>query len=112
MHRPTPRLRGRTEGQSKPPAYKAWYKTKRWQQLRWSILVRDRFTCAMCGKLEGKTSQLVADHEKPHKGDEALFWNEGNLRCVCKTCHDSDKQRIEKGGKAKPTIGTDGWPIT
>ena len=92
------------------PDWKAWYKTARWQKLRWSILVRDRFTCAMCGKIEPDTSKLVADHKQAHRGDETLFWDEGNLACTCKPCHDSDKQRIEKGGKARPTIGLDGWP--
>lgn len=93
------------------PHYKAWYKTARWQRLRWSILVRDSFTCSMCGRLEGNTSQLVADHKRPHRGDETLFWDAENLTVLCKPCHDSDKQRIEKGGKARVTIGEDGWPV-
>ncbi|MEI4470936.1 HNH endonuclease [Frigidibacter sp. MR17.24] len=76
--------------------WRAWYKTSRWQKLRWSILVRDQFTCQRCGKLEGVTSQLVADHTVAHRGDEALFWDAGNLQCLCKPCHDRDKQREEK----------------
>ncbi len=45
-----------------PPAWRKWYSLKRWKDLRWSILVRDLFTCAMCGKVETDTSQLHADH--------------------------------------------------
>jgi 5-methylcytosine-specific restriction protein A len=78
-------------------AWRKWYNTRRWQKLRWTALVRDAFTCQMCGRLEGDTSQLVADHWMPHKGDEALFWDFDNLKTLCKSpCHDKHKQRIER----------------
>ncbi|WP_136685687.1 HNH endonuclease [Falsirhodobacter xinxiangensis] len=76
--------------------WRKWYKTSRWQKLRWSILVRDGFTCGMCGRLEGQTSQLVADHKTPHRGNEAMFWDADNIWCVCKGCHDGAKQRMER----------------
>ena len=49
--------------------WRKWYKTARWQKLRWSVLVRDLFTCQMqgCGRIEADTSQLVADHKHPHQ---------------------------------------------
>jgi len=77
-------------------AWRKWYKTARWQKLRMSVLVRDLFTCRRCGRIEANTSQLVADHKTPHKGDEAMFWDAGNLQCLCKPCHDRDKQREER----------------
>lgn len=76
-----------------------FYGTKRWQRLRWKILQRDLFTCAKCGRVEGNTSLLVADHIVPHRGDEALIWDEGNLQCLCKRCHDSVKQREERAAR-------------
>lgn len=76
--------------------WRKWYKTSRWQKLRWSILVRDCFTCQMCGKLEGNASQLVADHKCRHRGNEAMFWDAANIQCVCKPCHDGEKQMREK----------------
>ncbi len=79
-------------------AWRGWYKTARWQRLRWDVLVRDRFTCRRCGRIEGNTSQLVADHIDPHRGDEALFWDAVNLQCLCKACHDSAKQSEERRG--------------
>ena len=92
-------------------AYDSWYKTAQWQRLRYSVLIRDMFTCQCgCGRIEHDTSKLVADHKIPHRGDPALFWDAGNLQTLTKRCHDSDKQRIEKGGKPKPTYGADGWP--
>lgn len=88
------RLRQRDDSQ----AYRKWYKTARWQKLRMSVLVRDLFTCKMagCGKIEGDTSKLVCDHKKPHRGREALFWDERNLQCICKDCHDRIKQQEEQ----------------
>ncbi|MGZ9812629.1 HNH endonuclease [Pseudoroseicyclus sp. H15] len=75
------------------------YKTARWQRLRWKVLTRDLFTCRRCHKLEADTSLLVADHVIPHRGDEALFWDEGNLQCLCTTCHDGAKQREEAAAR-------------
>ncbi len=77
-------------------AHRAWYKTARWQRLRWSVLVDALFTCAMCRRVESLTRLLVADHVRPHRGDEALFWDRANLQCLCKACHDSLKQRAER----------------
>lgn len=79
-------------------SWRRWYKTSRWQRLRWKVLVRDLFTCQMegCGLVEPQTSQLVADHKIRHRGDERLFWDEGNLQCLCKRCHDKLKQRQER----------------
>jgi len=80
--------------------WRAWYKTARWQRLRWQCLVRDLFTCRMCGWLGGNdTSQLVADHVRPHRGRAADFWDLGNLQCLCKACHDGAKQRVERAGR-------------
>lgn len=78
--------------------WRRWYKTARWQRLRMSVLLRDQFTCQWpgCARMEVDTSQLVADHREPHRGDEELFWDEGNLQCLCKPCHDSAKQREER----------------
>lgn len=74
------------------------YNTTRWRALRMAILTRDRFTCQWpgCGYMTADTSQLVADHKQPHRGDEALFWDEGNLQTLCKPCHDRKKQAAER----------------
>ncbi|WP_103728917.1 HNH endonuclease [Novosphingobium sp. HII-3] len=79
--------------------WRKWYNTARWKALRLAIFARDMFTCQWpgCGRLEGNTSQLVADHRTPHRGDEALFWDESNLWTLCKPCHDRLKQREERG---------------
>lgn len=79
--------------------WRKWYKTARWKALRMLVLTRDLFTCRMCGRLEGDTSKLVADHRIPHRGDEALFWDEGNLQTLCSRCHSGAKQREEAAGR-------------
>lgn len=86
-----------TEGDRTAVApWRAWYKTAEWQRLRWQVLVAALFTCARCGRIEGKTAQLVADHVVPHRGDAGRFWDRANLQCLCKACHDSAKQAEER----------------
>ena len=77
--------------------WRSWYGLQRWKDLRWSVLVRDKFTCQMphCKRLEPVTSELVADHIVPHRGDPKLFWDEKNLRCLCRNCHDTVKKSEE-----------------
>lgn len=104
--------------------WRRWYKTARWQRLRWSVLVRDHFRCQRCkaehealtalcdllapldqlASVTGSAPGHVADHIRPHRGDEALFWDASNLQCLCKVCHDKHKQRDERRG-----IGSRGW---
>ena len=81
--------------------WRKWYHTARWKALRASVLLRDLFTCQWpgCGFMTSDTSMLVADHRRPHRGDEVLFWAEGNLWTLCKPCHDSKKQREERGAR-------------
>ena len=105
--------------------WRGWYKTARWQKLRWSVLWRDRFTCVRCGWRDsvmsavvdalaaagftepekGSAPTMVADHKEPHRGDEALFWDDRNLQCLCKPCHDRDKQREEAAGLRSGRFG-------
>jgi len=80
--------------------WRNWYHLARWKELRQRVFLRDGYTCQMCGCLEGNTALLVADHKIPHRGQEYLFWDEGNVQCLCKACHDKDKQAIERDGRS------------
>lgn len=74
--------------------WRAWYRTARWQRLRQEVLVGDMFTCQMCGRLSD--TGMVVDHVEPHRGDEALFWDDGNLQVLCASpCHSKHKQALE-----------------
>lgn len=78
------------------PYWKQWYHTARWRRLRDAVLLRDMFTCQMCGKMQHDTSKLVADHKIPHRGRPHLFWNEANIQTLCADpCHNSKKQAEE-----------------
>lgn len=84
------------------------YNTKRWKFLRKEQLQREPL-CKI-HKAQGKIiPATIADHVVPHKGDETLFFR-GDLQSLCKECHDSYKQRLEKSGTI---IGcdSDGFPI-
>ncbi|MFT0533945.1 HNH endonuclease signature motif containing protein [Castellaniella hirudinis] len=64
--------------------------------------------CAKRGVAEPLAT--IVDHRIPHRGDQALFWDRSNWQGLCKTHHDSTKQRIERGSQ-RQAIGLDGWPV-
>lgn len=80
--------------------WRSWYKTQRWRDLRKVILARDLYTCQRTGVLlVGKypaPNSPVVDHKRPHRGDQALFWDPDNLHAISKAFHDSEKQREEQ----------------
>ena len=78
----------------------SYYSTAEWKRLRRSQLQAKPF-CAYCLQLEIKIPATIVDHVTPHKGNKALFFNPLNLQSLCKTCHDSAKQRLEKSGSLK-----------
>lgn len=86
----------RTRYRREVTPWRKWYDTARWKRLRWSVLTRDLFICQMCNRSEADTSNLVADHKIPHRGDAALFWDADQIQCLCKSCHDGAKQREER----------------
>ena len=74
-----------------------WYKTGRWRRIRARQLAR--YPYCQCPLHEGKKLLAnVVDHKRPHRGDSRKFWNTSNLQSLTKQCHDSWKQRQERGG--------------
>jgi 5-methylcytosine-specific restriction enzyme A len=76
--------------------WRRWYRTARWKEIRWSVLVGDLFKCRLCGHREVNPSSLVCDHVRPHRGDERMFWDRSNLQTLCSSCHSSRKQAEER----------------
>nr|WP_155138256.1 HNH endonuclease signature motif containing protein [Roseibium sp. RKSG952] len=66
--------------------------------------------CTKCQSEGRVVAATVADHIKPHRGDEALFWDAGNLQSLCTHHHNSWKQSLERRGYSLD-IGSDGWPV-
>ena len=89
--------------------WRAWYHTPRWRRLR-ATQLRAQPTCDMCKQRGVDRPATVCNHVVRHGGDETLFWS-GPFNSLCETCHNSDQQRIEDGGRPRPFIGLDGWPI-
>lgn len=89
----------RSRDRDREQPWRAWYKTARWQKFRLSILDRDCWICQATGELlVGKypaPNSPVVDHKIPHRGDERLFWDPGNLWAVSKRYHDSEKAKLE-----------------
>jgi 5-methylcytosine-specific restriction protein A len=80
--------------------WRQWYKTKRWQQLRHEVFLRDAYRCQRSGDLAiGRypaPHSPVANHKIPHRGDPVLFWDINNIETVTKAVHDSLIQSEER----------------
>lgn len=70
--------------------------TYRWQKARLQYL-REHPLCVMC-QADGRINAAdVVDHIKPHRGDQAMFWDESNWQALCKSHHDAKTQTEGKG---------------
>lgn len=92
----------------------------RWQKAREGYLRANPF-CVDCEGFGRLTPATVVDHIKPHRLGDAiesgdaekvaearkLFWDKTNWQALCKLCHDSHKQRLEKSGTVFNQRGLD-----
>jgi len=104
---------GRNQRSGQAAEYRKLYNTPRWRTLR-AIQLSIEPLCRAC-KAQGRiTAATVADHIRPHKGDQALFFDQANLQSLCDAepfrCHSSAKQSEERLGYSK-SVGLDGWPV-
>jgi len=89
-------------GHNRPNSNERGYGS-RWQAARIHYLNAHPF-CVFHLEQGKYVPALVVDHIKPHKGDPGLFWDQDNWQALCKRCHDSDKQRIERGEQRRDQI--------
>jgi len=66
----------------------------KWQKARATYLASHPL-CVMCEALGRAEVATVVDHVVPHRGDQKLFWDEGNWAALCAHHHSSDKAREE-----------------
>ncbi len=85
-----PKIRSRESSTKRGYGYK-------WQQARKQYLL-EHPVCVDHQQRGLIVIATVVDHKKPHRNDEALFWDQNNWQSLCKQCHDSHKQRLEKSG--------------
>jgi hypothetical protein len=89
--------------------YRSWYWTSRWRK-RSRQQLKDHPLCVMCGARGLVQAAAVADHVHPHHGNERSFWS-GQLQSLCYSCHNRDKQRLERG-KSVQVLDDTGWPTS
>lgn len=84
----------------------------RWKLARADHLRRNPL-CVFCLKAGRAVPATIVDHIEAHRLGDAklsgeperitrawkLFWDRANWQSLCKTCHDSTKQRMEKSGR-------------
>ncbi len=66
----------------------------RWRRARLAYL-SEHPLCRVCAQRKRVRVATVVDHIKPHRGDDALFWDEDNWQPLCKTCHAAKTARGE-----------------
>lgn len=97
----------RQYNRERPEYSKRLYKTARWQKLRKRVL-SEHPLCAECERQGRIAPATVTDHIIPHKGNLELFWDEGNLQSLCKSCHD---RKTAKEGRWGEKVGFTGIKI-
>jgi len=85
------------------------YQNPRWRKIRANQLKIEPL-CRICLHDGLTTPATICDHIEPHRGNLIKFWN-GPFQSLCKVCHDSKKQTLEKSGRVIKKIGVDGYPI-
>lgn len=79
-----------------------------WERVRAYHLSGSPF-CVYCKERGELVQAQVVDHIKPFRDDWSLRLDPANLQSLCKRCHDSTKQREERGSNR--AVGVDGWPV-
>jgi 5-methylcytosine-specific restriction endonuclease McrA len=76
---------------------KQWLKSAWWLRARQRVLIRDLYTCRLCGRLVGEKGQAHIDHITPHNEcREKFHCDDAGLQTLCVNCHASKKQREER----------------
>lgn len=60
----------------------------RWQRARKQFLNLHPL-CIQCGKTGRVTEATRVDHVVPHKGNQSLFWDQGNWQPMCESHHNA-----------------------
>lgn len=95
----------------------------RWKKARAVWLGEHPYCADHARRGQHRVRAEVVDHIKPHRMAEALesgdsdriaearrlFWDRSNWQSLCRTCHDSYKQRVEKSGE--PGCDLSGVPL-
>lgn len=102
---------------SKPPVFRPAWAQSRGQQRReqdhrrgsarergytaqWdraaAIFKREHPLCLGCSAIDETKPTFLIDHAIPHRGDQRLFWDQGNWQSACEWHGNAVKQRLEQ----------------
>lgn len=59
-----------------------------WRRARVQYL-NEHPLCEACYAQGFRREATVVDHKIPHRGNQSLFWDEGNWCALCAPCHNS-----------------------
>ena len=74
---------------------KAFYSSARWQYARHAALVRDRFTCQICGARAEEVHHLT-ELTPSNVQDPNVTLNLDNLQSLCHECHTRITKRSDE----------------
>lgn len=66
----------------------------RWEKFSKDFLARNPL-CEYCSTSKRTVPATVTDHDLPHGGDPALFWD-NTFTALCTPCHNGTKRRLER----------------
>ncbi len=73
------------------------YDLRRWRRAS-RLFLQAHPMCVMCEQVGKATLARVVDHKVPHRGDEELFFDQGNWQGLCLSCHNGAKRELEVSG--------------
>lgn len=82
------RRRDQERGSATARGYDARWRAARLQYLKKHSL------CVQCGASGRTVPAQVVDHVVAHKGDQVLFWDQGNWQALCERCHN---RKVDEG---------------
>lgn len=74
------------------------YSTALWRKLR-ADHKRSHPFCEFCLRRGLRVQMKHVDHKIRHGNDPKKFYDPANLQSLCERCHNSAKQRMERGGR-------------
>lgn len=86
------------------PQIKWFYNSAEWRTMRVRALMRDHYSCQICGARATEVHHLIELNEENVK-DIRISLNLRNLQSLCHDCHTKLTMREHRGGE--PDSGTD-----
>ena len=77
---------------------KAFYNSKRWQDVRAYVLLRDAYKCQACGQTGALEVHHIIHLTPDNINDAAITLNDRNLRTLCRDCHFKEHETDKLSG--------------